>query len=284
MNKSMKSVDKVWSLASRYGSLTIVMGFLLLPSIWLLYSSFRPNSALFSGDLIEVSNFTFANYIWALSPDGLGLGKLFLNTLIVCSVSAVLTTLFASLAGYGLARYRSRSATVIIFILLLGQMVQGPMIMLPWYQMGLKFDLLDTRTILILIYQAAALPAAVWLMSSFFQNIPVELEESASIDGAGKMQTFIRIIFPLARPGVVAVGLYSFILAWNDYQYALTLTNSDNVKTVQVGVGQTMAGIGAANWGGIIAAASLAVVPVVMIFALVQRSLIEGLSSGAIKG
>ncbi|GAB2989663.1 carbohydrate ABC transporter permease [Actinotalea caeni] len=275
----------VASVAGRYSAVLALMLFLLLPAIWLVLSSLRPNREIFTSmPSWSFLGLTLDNYEWALSERGMGMVQLLATTLFVCAATAVLTAVFAMLAGYGLARYQGVGARAAVVILLLAQMIQGPMILIPWYSVTAQLGLLNTRTVLILIYQTITLPAAVWLMSSFFRRIPQELEEAAAIDGAGRLRTLAQVVLPIAMPGVAAVTMYAFILAWNDYQYALTLTSSRTTKTVQVGIAQVMESLGATNWGGIMASGVLAIVPVVIVFALVQKTLISGLTAGAVKG
>jgi ABC-type glycerol-3-phosphate transport system permease component len=273
-----------WPVIGRYAALLALMIFLLVPALWLLYSSLRPNNVIFGPPVIDLGNLTLENFRWALSDRGLGMGQLLSNSFMICTMTVVLTTVFACLAGYGLVRYRGGGAKIAIVGLLVAQMIQGPMIMVPWYKIASTLDLLNTREVLVLIYQTLTLPAAVWLMASFFRAIPIELEEAASIDGASRFRTMRSIILPLALPGVAAVALYSFILAWNDYQYALILTSSKFSKTVQIGIAQVMDSMGSTNWGGIMAGGVLAIIPAVVVFALVQKTLVQGLSAGAVKG
>jgi multiple sugar transport system permease protein len=271
-------------VAGRYAALLGLMAFLLLPALWLLLSSLRPSREIFTDSPNwSLGGLTLENYEWALSAAGMSITELLGNTVFTCAMTAILTTAFACLAGYGLVRYEGVGARLAVLALLVAQMIQGPMIMIPWYQTAAAVNLLDTRAILILIYQTLTLPAAVWLMASFFRAIPRELEEAAALDGAGRLRTMLRVILPLALPGISAVTLYSFILAWNDYQYALMLTSRD-AKTVQIGIAQVMESLGATNWGGIMAGGVIAIVPVVVIFAIVQKALIQGLTAGSVKG
>lgn len=219
-----------------------------------------------------------------MQPDGLAMGQLLQNTFATNAMSAVLTTAFCAIAGYGLARYRGGLAKAIIFFLILAQMIQGPMIMVPWYNIAASLNLVNTREVLVLIYQTLTIPAAVWLMAGFYRAIPRELEEAAAVDGSGRIRTFFSVILPLSLPGLSAIALYSFILGWNDYQYALILTSSKYSKTLQIGIAQQMESIGATNWGGILAAGTIAVIPAVIIFSLVQKTLIQGLTAGSVKG
>ena len=156
--------------------------------------------------------------------------------------------------------------------------------MIPWYKMAAALGILNTKLVLILIYGTFTIPIGVWLMEGFFAAIPKELEESACVDGCGHLRTFFKIILPLTLPGLVAVAIYSFILCWNDYQYALILTNSMKAKTIQVGIAELMDSMGKQNWGGIMASGVIVTLPVIALFAVVQRYLIGGLTQGSVKG
>jgi len=275
----------IGAVLGRYAALTLLMGFLLVPALWMAFSSLNPNSRLFGQTPdFSLSELSLDNYRWAMREDGMDMGQLLVNTFATNVMSAVLTTVFCALAGYGLARYQGGLARALTGFLVLAQMIQGPMIMVPWYRIAATLDLTNTREVLVLIYQTLTIPAAVWLMAGFYRAIPFELEESASVDGAGRLRTFISIILPLSLPGLGAIFLYSFILGWNDYQYALILTSSEYSKTLQIGIAQTMNSIGATNWGGILAAGTIAVIPAVVMFSFVQKTLIQGLTAGSVKG
>lgn len=277
--------DGAIAVLGRYTALVLLMGFLLIPALWMAFSSLKPNSRLFGQTPdFSLSELSLDNYRWAMREDGMDMGQLLANTFATNVMSAVLTTVFCALAGYGLARYQGGLARALTGFLVLAQMIQGPMIMVPWYRIAATLDLTNTREVLVLIYQTLTIPAAVWLMAGFYRAIPFELEESASVDGAGRLRTFVDIILPLSLPGLGAIFLYSFILGWNDYQYALILTSSEYSKTLQIGIAQTMNSIGATNWGGILAAGTIAVIPAVVMFSLVQKTLIQGLTAGSVKG
>lgn len=269
----------------KYASLAILMLFTLFPFLWLVDTTFKSTEEMFaSTPTWLISNFTFEHYAWATGERGMNIGKLLSNSIIVCSLTALCTGLIACVSGYGLARFKVPGIGLVIVLFVLAQMIQGPLIMIPWYKLASAFSILNTKTVLVLIYNTMTIPVAVWIMSGFFKSVPKELEEAAYMDGSGKLKTLFKIMVPMALPGLVSVSLYSFILGWNDYQYSLILTNSLAAKTVQVGIAEVMESMGAANWGGILASGVIVILPIILIFSLIQKLLIEGLTAGGIKG
>ncbi|KRE64530.1 MULTISPECIES: carbohydrate ABC transporter permease [Paenibacillus] len=272
---------RIW----KYTILFLLLVFTLVPFLWLLDTSFKSDEAIFaSKPTWWVSPFTLDSYTWALGKKGIQLGKLLSNSLITCAITALITGLIACISGYGLARYKVPGIKFIFVLLVLAQMIQGPMIMIPWYKFASSMSLLNTKTILVMIYCTMTIPVGVWIMSGFFKTIPIDLEEAAYMDGASKLKTLFVVVIPLALPGLVAISLYSFILGWNDYQYSLILTNSLAAKTVQVGIAEVMESMGSTNWGGILASGVIIILPIILIFAIIQKFLIEGLTAGSVKG
>ncbi|TXK77169.1 carbohydrate ABC transporter permease [Paenibacillus sp. N3.4] len=272
---------RIW----KYTILFLLLVFTLVPFLWLLDTSFKSDEAIFaSKPTWWISPFTLDSYTWALGKKGIQLGKLLSNSLITCAITALITGLIACISGYGLARYKVPGIKLIFVLLVLAQMIQGPMIMIPWYKFASSMSLLNTKTILVMIYCTMTIPVGVWIMSGFFKTIPIDLEEAAYMDGASKLKTLFVVVIPLALPGLVAISLYSFILGWNDYQYSLILTNSLSAKTVQVGIAEVMESMGSTNWGGILASGVIIILPIILIFAIIQKFLIEGLTAGSVKG
>jgi len=277
--------NKLSSKLILYISLFALIVFTLLPYLWLISSSLKPNDQIFSTELRWIpETFAFESYKWIFSSTGLNFGPLMFNSLFVSIVTALITSIFAATAGYALGRFHFPGAKIISMLLLLSQMFQGPLIMIPWYRMAANMGILDTKLVLILIYGTSTIPIAIWLLMGFFRALPDELEESAILDGCNKFQVFTKVYLPLVRPGLVAVILYSFILSWNDYQYALILTSSSESKTIQLGIAELMDSMGVANWGGILAAGVTTTIPIVILFAIIQKQLIEGLTAGSVKG
>ncbi|MGQ9473238.1 MAG: carbohydrate ABC transporter permease [Candidatus Caldatribacteriaceae bacterium] len=269
----------------KYFSLFVIMVFTLFPFFWLVFNSFKPSREIFtSRPTLNIQNPTLENYQWALGPKGANLGRYLLNSIFTATLASLMTIIFATTAGYALGRFHFPGRDSIAVFLILSQMFQGPLIMVPWYKMASTLGIINTRLVLVLIYGTATIPTCAWLMSGFYSNIPKDLEEAAMIDGCSITLAFFRVILPLVIPAIVATGLYSFIIAWNDYQYALILTSSDFSKTVQVGLAELMGFFGKTSWGGIMASGVLTSLPVVILFIAIQRYLIEGLTSGAVKG
>lgn len=268
-----------------YVCLLLLMLFTLLPFLWLIDTTLKQDNEMFaSTPSWLIDKVTWKHYAWALGDKGLQLTRLLLNSIIVCGFTALMTGFVACVSGYGLARYKVPGISLVVILIVLAQMIQGPLIMIPWYKMAAAFTLLNTKTILVMIYGTLTIPVGVWIMSGFFKTIPIELEEAAYIDGAGKLRTLFTVIIPLALPGLVSISLYAFILGWNDYQYALILTNSISAKTVQVGIAELMESMGSTNWGGLLASGVIVILPIIVIFAIIQRFLIEGMTAGSVKG
>lgn len=269
----------------KYLLLGMVIAFTIFPFLWLAVSAFKPKEELFTRiPSLFIRNPTFNNIIWAFGDSSGDLLPFFGNSVIITLFTIVVTIALSYLAAYALARYKFPGITFVIGLLIFSQMFQGPSIMVAWYKMAQALGLINTRIVLVLIYCTSTIPISTVLLSGFIRSIPRELDEAAMIDGASKAQTLRIIIFPLLRPFLVSVAIYSAIIAWNDYQYALILTTSKRATTVQVALANLMDSMGSQNWGGIMATALIITVPVVLFFSLVQKNLIAGLTQGSVKG
>ncbi|TBL73972.1 carbohydrate ABC transporter permease [Paenibacillus thalictri] len=269
----------------KYVLLFLLMAFTLFPFLWLVDTTLKSKDDIFASiPTWKISHLTFEHYAYALSEKGMKLGILLKNSLIACMMTALITGIVSCLSGYGLARYKVPGRALVVILLVLAQMIQGPLIMIPWYKFASAAGLLNTKIVLVLIYNTMTIPVGVWILSGFFESIPKELEESAYMDGASRLRTLFSVMVPLVLPGLVSISLYSFILSWNDYQYALILTSSLTAKTVQVGIAEVVESMGAANWGGILASGVIVVLPIIVLFAVIQKFLIQGLTAGGVKG
>jgi multiple sugar transport system permease protein len=265
---------KSWRL---YLPLGLYLLFTLVPFYWMLVFAFRPtgSTALVPWP-ITVEHF---DTVW----NGLGFGVFFTNSLLVAVGTLGVVSVLALMGGYALARFKFRGQRVFLLALLCTQFIPGAMMLIPLFVIFKNAGLLNSLTGLVIADTAFQLPLALILMSGFVRNIPVELEEAAMVDGCTRLRAFFAITLPLLRPALVAVGSFAFIGAWNNFLFALMFASRQDKFTLPVGLsyalGEFNTDFGALAAGGVVAA-----VPVVLVFAVVQRFLVQGLSAGAVKG
>lgn len=222
--------------------------------------------------------------IWTTVP----LAKYFANSLIVCCLSTVFSVIIAIFAAYAVSRYRFLGRRAFSGTVLSTQMFPGILFLLPLFLIFVNIDnvlginaLYQTRLGLILTYLTFTLPFSIWMLASYFDGIPRELDEAAKVDGTGDLGALVRVVLPAARPGVVAVGVYAFMTAWGEVLFASVMTN-DATKTLSIGLQYYSTQINV-YWNQVMAASLVVSVPVVVGFLLLQRYLIAGLTAGAVK-
>ena len=265
-----------------YAAITAYVLFALFPIFWTLKISVTPTSLLYSeGITLWPSRTTFENFSTVLSATDFP--RYFLNSVIVSLSTAALVTVIATLAGYAMSRFTFRGKAALAIMLLLTQTFPLVMVILPIYRMMGQVGLINSLTGLIIIYTAFNTAFATFLMQSFFDGIPKDLEEAAMIDGAIRFKAFVQIIAPLTLPGIVATAGFCFTGAWGEILFALLLNSSASASTFPVGLllYSTRATI---EYGPMMAAGVLALIPVCIFFFLIQRYLVQGLTAGAVKG
>jgi len=262
--------------------LAVLLGFVLLPLYWIVVTAFKSD--------IQIT--TRLHDLWPTPWSTQQFTELFSaqpfatwyrNTLIVSFSSTALTLVCGSLAGYALARLRFRGAQSFTSTILLTYVMPGALLFIPLYRLLSGIHLTDSLWSLFLTYPTFGLPFATWLLMGYFRSIPVDLEEAALTDGCSRMQAFVRIVLPLAKPGLLAVGLFTLTNAWNEFLFAFVLITKDELKTLPVGM-QSMIFGDVVPQGQLAAASLLISIPVVLMYAFGQRFLTEGLTAGAVKG
>jgi ABC-type glycerol-3-phosphate transport system permease component len=260
----------------------IALMVVVFPFYWMLNTSLKPASEIF------LSPPTFASANWSLDAYATVLtqrpvGRYFLNSLIVALGTTVLSVTLAALAAYGFTRFFPGGATPFIVLLLFTKMLPETLLIIPYFRLMSDLGLLNTYGALVLAYSSFALPFSVWMLIGFFRSIPRDIDEAAMIDGATYLQAFWRVILPLARPGLVAVALFTFLIAWNSYVWALVLTTDSSMYVLSVGIAN-MVGEYRVQWNELMAAAVIAAVPVMILYSLLERHLVDAITAGAVKG
>jgi len=251
----------------------------LLPVFWLFLLSVKTRLAIFSPlPIMMVSPVTFANYKKSFQT----LVPYILNSSVVAICTTLIVLLFGSLAAYSLARYQVQGKKSIMFWILSIRMTPPIACVIPIFLMTRAMGLLGTKTALIVVYAATNLPLAIWLMQSFFLELPVEIEEAAIVDGCSRLGVLFRIVLPLSASGLIAAAMLTFIFSWNEFLFALILTNP-STRTLPV-VASTFITDSGIEWGAITSTGITATLPVLVIAVFIQRYLARGLTFGAVKG
>jgi len=273
-------------LLAQYGLSYLFLLFLILfavfPAIWMFVTSIKPMSEIFQiPPRFTTDHPTFENYKRVLFESKIP--RAFVNSVIVTLLTTFFTIVVSVLAGYGFSRYKFFGSRALSTGLLFGQMMPGVVMIIPIYMIFNKLRLIDTYGALVIANLAVTIPMGVILLSSFFRKVPIELEEAAKIDGTGSLGALFRIILPNSIPGIIAVGVNAFLNAWEEFLFALNLTNSASVKTLPIVVNE-FSGEFIIDWGGMMSASVVISVPVLLIFLVCNKYFVKGLSDGAVKG
>lgn len=253
-----------------------------LPIYWMLITSLKTTADINTLDIqYWPANPTFQNYENVLQQSNF---IYYLKNSVVVSVATGIIVLFVAITGgYGLSRYKYRGKGVTMLGFLVTQMIPMTLILVPMFLIFHSVNLGDTLTSLIILYVVINVPFCVITMQGFFANIPIAVEEAASIDGCSKFQVITKIVLPIMLPGIIAVFVFAFIGAWNDLLGGVMFINSELNKTLPVGL-SSYVGQFSINWGEMCAGGMLALIPSALLFVMVQKYIVEGMTSGAVKG
>ena len=255
---------------------------LLFPFYWMTITALKPNEELLSRE---------GNPFWVINPTLAHIKKLLFdtaypdwlwNTVVVSVVSTFVSIICSVLAAYAIERLRFRGSRYVGMSIFLAYLVPPSILFIPLATMVYKLGLFDTRLALILTYPTFLIPFCTWLLMGYFKTIPLELEECALIDGASRWQILVRIILPLAVPGLISAGIFAFTLSWNEFIYALTFISSSEVKTVPVGVVTELVEGDVYHWGSLMAGALFGSLPVAILYSFFVEYYVSGLT-GAVK-
>jgi N,N'-diacetylchitobiose transport system permease protein len=272
------------SLASRIGvgiAVAAVLIFTLFPVYWMISSAFDAKASS-GGQSLLPQEFTLDNFAFVLT-DG-GFGTYLRNSAIVALVTVLVSAVVCLLAAVAVARFRFKFRTTVLMMILVVQMVPLEALVIPLFLQVKTLGLLNSIIGLMVVYVALSLAFGIWMLRGFVAAVPVELEEAAYIDGASWWRMFRSILLPLVMPGLVATSIFSFITAWNEFIFAMTILGAQTDQyTVSIGL-KSFFGLHSNDWGSIMAASTIITLPVMIFFVIVQRRLASGMVAGAVKG
>ena len=265
-----------------YGGGLVLLAIGAFPLAWMLSTALKPSGEIFATPptlvpkVVTLENFrrlftetTFLTY--------------FTNSVLVSLATVGLTLSVSAMGAYALTRFTFAGREKVAGLILTTYMFAPVMIIIPFYILVKELGIVNTRLALVLSYTTFCLPFCLWLLRAFFESIPLELEEAALVDGAGRGRAVWHVVLPLALPGLIAAAIFTFILAYNDFLFALVLITSEELKTLPVGVNDLFNAT-IVDWGMIMAAGVMITVPAVLFFAAVQRYLVQGWGAGGVKG
>lgn len=264
-----------------YAAVILICAYSFFPIYWMLVSSLRPRTELFKDLSLFFWPPDFSSYVSLLDLTDYPIN--FLNSTLVSLATVTISIVLSAFIAYGATRLRFRGKTLLISSMLFAYMFPPLMLAIPMASMFQYLGILNSLNGLLVAHLSLALPLGVWLLWGFFKSMPFDLEEAAMVDGCSQFQAFIRIILPLSAPGLITVGIFSFLLSWADYVFALILIMGDEKKTLPVALASMLGAIDL-QWGEVLAGASLIALPLFVIFIFCYRYFVAGLTTGAIKG
>lgn len=281
VSKTLRTTKEVASRIFMYSVMAFTVVVSLFPILWVIMSSFKTNGEIIGGPFVLPSSIDFSAYIYLFQEYNFGIYAF--NSLLISSVSTVLSLAFFSMAAYVIARYKFPGSRLFFALFVITMLVPVHSRTQPIFSLIIGLDLYDTRVGLILVYLSAGLAMSMFILKAAFQAIPMELSESASIDGAGFLRIFFTVILPLARSGLTTAGVLMFLLNWNEFYYANLLVLSERNRTLPI-VTILFNSMFSYNYTNTFAALTVVVIPGILIYSLASRQVQASLASTAIKG
>jgi multiple sugar transport system permease protein len=265
-----------------YGTVALYLFIVLLPLYWMFKSSVSVNAQMYGSNVVLIpTEFTFEHYQVGWNKWNFGLGLR--NSIIVASFTTFFAVLMSCLGAYSLVRLRYPGRAALARSVLFVYLIPGSLVFIPLYILMNQLRLVNTHLALILSYLTFAIPFCTWMLIGYFKGIPNDLEDAAMIDGCTRLQSLWKVLIPLAAPGIVAAAIFSFSLSWNEFLYALIFVTTPSNKTLPPLISNLIRG-DIYLWGPMMAGSVMAAVPVVALYILAQRFVVQGLGAGAVKG
>nr|WP_300849745.1 carbohydrate ABC transporter permease [uncultured Schaedlerella sp.] len=268
-------------LSISYIFIFIMIFLAVMPFIYVILTALKSSEQIYDPNQIIPTYITLENFRHVLFQSNFI--RYFLNSIFITSVTTVICMVLSVMAAYGLTRYYIWGAEKIKMAVLMTRMFPGILLCIPFYIIMKQLQLIDSYLGLIMMYCSFTLPFAIWNTCAFFNTLPWELEEAAMIDGCSRLRSFYTVIVHVAKPGLFVTALFCFMSSWDEYMYASIFINTTLKKTIQVGM-QDFIGQYSVDWGLLMSAVVISLIPILFFFALVQKNLVDGLSSGAVKG
>lgn len=271
-----------WEAACRYATLAVILAFVGFPLVWMALSSLKPSDQLFTRPPRLLPTAVTMEWYRAVVLDS-RVPTYLLNSGYVALVVMAANMLIATLGAYSLHRFRYRGRQVFQYLTLGSYLLPPILLLIPLFLTLRSLRIVDTALAVIIGHVILTVPFSIWLLRSFFLAIPREVEEAAMVDGAGYIAAFIRIVLPLAAPGILATSLLAFVLSWNEYLFASVLVTGGENKTLPVGIAELVTSLDI-RWGEVMSVAMVSTIPVLVLFGLMQRYFVKGFLAGATKG
>lgn len=261
--------------------LVILSVIAFFPLVWILLCSVKSAGEMTANPTRFLpKQVTMENFIHVIKD--LSFAGNIKNSIIIALITTLIAIVVSCMAAYGIVRFFPKFGSLMSKVLVATYMFPPILLAIPYSMVMAKAGLMNTRIGLIIVYLSFSVPYAVWMLVGFFRTVPIGIEEAARVDGANKFQIFVKIVLPLVMPGIVATAIYTFINAWNEFLYSLILINSTEKMTVSVAL-KSLQGSEILNWGDMMAASALVVVPSVIFFMFIQNKIAGGMTDGAVK-